>query len=70
MRSTPGLEQYLRCRIDRDRRGTLLTPLGGPKLHPLQAYGTADALAVIPAETTDLAAGVDLEAIVLERRHI
>lgn len=70
VRSSPGLEQYLRCRVDRDRRGTLLTPLGGPKVHPLQAYGTADALAVIPADTVSLEAGVDLEAIVLERRHL
>ena len=70
VRSSPGLEQYLRCRVDRDRRGILLTPLGGPKLHPLQAFGTADALAVIPADVAEVETGADLEAIILERRHI
>ena len=66
IRSMDGLEQLLRCRLDNG----VLTPLGGPGLHPLAALGGASALAVVPPEVVALPAGAELDAIVLERRHL
>jgi molybdopterin molybdotransferase len=63
-RSPAGKRQFLRGHYDR-AAGTV-TPVGGSGSHLVRALAHADALIVVPEADTSVAAGAEVEVIVLE----
>ncbi|MDI5971383.1 molybdopterin molybdotransferase MoeA [Streptomyces sp. SL13] len=61
-RSPRGRRQFLRARHHGD--GTV-TPVGGAGSHLVKALAHANALIVVPEETTDVAAGTDVDVVLL-----
>ncbi|WP_167538264.1 gephyrin-like molybdotransferase Glp [Streptomyces albofaciens] len=61
--SPKGRRQFLRGRHDPDT-GTV-TPVGGAGSHLVKALAQANALIVIPEETTEVAAGAEVEVVLL-----
>jgi molybdopterin molybdotransferase len=65
--SAPGREQYVRARFEIDDRGAHVTPVGGHGSHLMGDLSEANALVVVPAETTSVQAGTQVQALVLDR---
>jgi molybdopterin molybdotransferase len=63
-RSPEGKRQFLRGHYDR-AAGTV-TPVGGSGSHLVRALAHADALIVVPEADTSVAAGAEVEVVVLE----
>jgi molybdopterin molybdotransferase len=63
--SPAGKRQYLRGHYDR-MTGTV-TPVGGAGSHLVKALAHADALIVVPEADTSVAAGAEVDVIVLDR---
>jgi molybdopterin molybdotransferase len=60
--SRPGLRQFLRADLD----GSSVSPVGGPGSHLIGDLAQANALLVVPEETTELAAGATVDVLRLE----
>ncbi|WP_083518764.1 gephyrin-like molybdotransferase Glp [Serinicoccus chungangensis] len=68
-RSSPDRRTYTRVRIDRDPTGAYaVSPAGGAGSHLVAALARADALAVSEPEATEVAAGSEVELILLRPR--
>lgn len=67
--SPPGKRQFLRATLDVADGRYVARPVGGPGSHLLVGLARANALVVVPEETTELAAGEAVTVMVLERRH-
>jgi len=66
LRSPAGRRQLLRVVLQRtDSGGWLARGLGGTGSHLLTGLAAADALLVVPEETTEVAAGTELDALPL-----
>jgi molybdopterin molybdotransferase len=62
--SPGGRRQFLRAQYD-EQSGTV-TPVGGAASHLVKALAYADALIVVPEEVTSLAAGSEVDVVVLD----
>ncbi|GGB44602.1 molybdopterin molybdenumtransferase [Flexivirga endophytica] len=62
--SPPGRQQFARVVFDDD--GRVVRPIGGQGSHVLGGLAGSQALAVVPADTTDVAVGETLHVIPLE----
>lgn len=69
LNSPSGKRQFLRGKYVPPAEGELLgtvEPVGGPGSHLVAALAQADALLVVPEETTEVKPGVDLEVVLLD----
>ncbi len=65
-RSPQGKAQYARVQLEQDVTGAYAVRLaGGPGSHLVGGLASAEALAVVPADVTDVAAGSELEVVPL-----
>jgi molybdopterin molybdotransferase len=65
--SAPGREQYVRARFEVDGQDARITPVGGHGSHLMGDLSEANALVVVPAQTTRVSAGSQVQALVLDR---
>jgi molybdopterin molybdotransferase len=65
--SAPEREQYVRARFGIDGSGAHVTPVGGHGSHLMGDLSEANALIVVPAETTSVDAGSAVQVLVLDR---
>jgi molybdopterin molybdotransferase len=65
--SPPGLRHYVPVHVEPGTAAA--TAVGRPGVHPLGAFGTASALAVLSEDATDVVEGTRVPAIWLERRR-
>jgi molybdopterin molybdotransferase len=69
MRSPAGKRSFLRALVERDASGRLLArQSGGQGSHMLTGMAAANALLVVPEEMSEVPAGTQLPAMLLERR--
>lgn len=67
--SAKDRQAYTRVTVDRDSTGGYaVTPVGGPGSHLVGALALADALAVSPADLTQVPAGTEVELLLLRPR--
>ncbi len=64
-RSAPGREQYVRAQVD--ATGSRVSPVGGHGSHLMGDLSEANALIVVPADTTAVQAGSAVQVLVLDR---
>ena len=67
IRSAPDREQYVRARFAIDGGGAHVTPVGGHGSHLMGDLSEANALVVVPARTTSVQAGEQVQVLVLDR---
>ncbi len=67
IRSAPGRQQYVRARFEIDGAGAHVTPVGGHGSHLMGDLSEANALVVVPAETTAVQSGEQVQVLVLDR---
>ena len=67
--SPAGRRQFVRVRLGVEDGEYVATPVGGAGSHLIASMAHANALAVIPEETTELPVGTPVPVMVLERRH-
>ncbi len=65
--SPPGRAQYLRGELDAGDERVTVSPVGGPGSHLIGDLAQANALIVVPTETTSLDAGSRVRVIPLDR---
>jgi molybdopterin molybdotransferase len=65
--SAPQREQYVRARFEIDLMGPHVTPVGGHGSHLMGDLAEANALIVVPAETTAVQGGDQVQVLVLDR---
>jgi molybdopterin molybdotransferase len=65
--SLPGRQQYVRAQFGIDARGAHVTPVGGHGSHLLGDLSAANALIVVPPETTSVTGGGQVQVLVLDR---
>ena len=65
--SAKGKRQFVRAHFDIDGKGAHVTPVGGHGSHLMGDLSEANALVVVPEETTSLAAGEPVQVLVLDR---
>jgi molybdopterin molybdotransferase len=65
--SAPGREQYVRAQFGIDGGGAHVVPVGGHGSHLLGDLSDANALIVVPADTTYVDAGSQVRVLVLDR---
>jgi molybdopterin molybdotransferase len=63
----PDRDDLIRVRVSTPERTPVLTPLAGQQSHQITVTAQADALALIPTGTGDLAAGTDVAYLPLQR---
>ena len=66
-RAPAGKRQYARVRLDQAGPGLVCSPVGGQGSHLVADLASADALAVVPEEMTDVAEGTQLDCLLLDR---
>ncbi len=64
-RSPEGRRQFLRGRYEPGAGGGTVTPVGGAGSHLVEALAHANALIVVPEEATEVAAGADVDVVLL-----
>ena len=65
--SIAGKQQYARGRFEIDGKGAHVTPVGGHGSHLMGDLADANALIVLPADVTSVAAGEQVQVLVLDR---
>jgi molybdopterin molybdotransferase len=65
--SLPGRRQFLRARFQPDAKGARVEPVGGPGSHLVGDLSEANALIVVPEQTTHVDAGEQVQVLVLDR---
>jgi molybdopterin molybdotransferase len=65
--SAPERQQYVRARFELDASGPSVTPVGGHGSHLMGDLSEANALVVVPAATTAVRAGDQVQVLVLDR---
>ena len=66
LRSPEGKQQYVRVRYEADGGDATATPVGGPGSHLLGDLARSNALAVVPAGTTSVAAGELVDVLLVD----
>jgi molybdopterin molybdotransferase len=66
-RSLPERQQYVRARFGIDGGGTHVTPVGGHGSHLMGDLSEANALIMVPAETTEVGTDSQVQVLVLDR---
>jgi molybdopterin molybdotransferase len=69
LRSPAGRRSYLRGWLSVDQGAYAVRPIGGPGSHLIASLAAANALIVVPDETTEIEAGQAVSVLMLERRH-
>jgi molybdopterin molybdotransferase len=64
--SPEGRRQYLRGSYELGRGGPTVTPVGGPGSHLVGGLADANALVIVPEDTTSVAAGEQVQVLVLD----
>jgi molybdopterin molybdotransferase len=67
VKSPPGRAQYLRGELEAGDRTVTVSPVGGPGSHLIGDLSQANALIVVPTETTSLDAGATVTVVPLDR---
>ncbi len=67
--SPPGKRSFLRARLTVDAGAYLVAPVGGGGSHLIASLAAANALVVVPEDTTELVAGATVSVMLLERRQ-
>jgi molybdopterin molybdotransferase len=67
LRSTAGVRSYVPAWLDVRDNVYVITPTGAPS--QIASYGRANALVVVDPDTTDVAEGATVTALLLERRN-
>jgi molybdopterin molybdotransferase len=65
--SPPGREQYLRGELESGDARVTVSPVGGPGSHLVGDLAQANALIVVPADTTSLESGATVTVVPLDR---
>jgi len=65
--SAPARQQYVRARFTIDPMGAHVTPVGGHGSHLMGDLSEANALIVVPADTTAVQGGDQVDVLVLDR---
>ncbi len=65
--SPQGRQQYVRAQFEIDHHGAHVTPVGGHGSHLLGDLSEANALILVPAETTSVTGGQAVQVLVLDR---
>ncbi|MGN6132403.1 MAG: molybdotransferase-like divisome protein Glp [Nocardioidaceae bacterium] len=65
--SAPGKRQFVRARFEIDGRGAHVAPVGGHGSHLMGDLSEANALIVVPEDTTSVAPGDQVQVLVLDR---
>ncbi|HWL35031.1 MAG TPA: gephyrin-like molybdotransferase Glp [Frankiaceae bacterium] len=68
--SPAGRRQFVRVKVERSADRWVVTPTGGPNADLLTGLASANGLAIVPEETTEVAEGTPLLTWLLERRGI
>ncbi|HVF03806.1 MAG TPA: gephyrin-like molybdotransferase Glp [Frankiaceae bacterium] len=68
--STPGRRQFVRARVERAADRWVVTPTGGPHADLLTGLASANGLAIVPEDVTEVTEGMPLLTWLLERRGI
>jgi molybdopterin molybdotransferase len=68
--SPAGRRQFVRVRVERSADRWVVTPTGGPDADLLTGLASANGLAIVPEDTTEVAEGTPLLTWLLERRGI
>ncbi len=67
--STVGRRQYVRARYRVEEQGPVVSPVGGHGSHLIGDLATANALLVVPEASTGIAAGTQVEVLVLDEEY-
>jgi molybdopterin molybdotransferase len=67
--SPPGLRSYVRASLAVEQGAYVVRPVGGAGSHLIAALAAANALIVVPENTTELDAGSPVTVMMLERRQ-
>jgi molybdopterin molybdotransferase len=67
--SPPGKRTYARAWVSVEKGEYVVSPVGGSGSHLIASLAGANALVVVPADTTELAAGAVVTVMLLERRQ-
>ncbi len=65
--SAPGKRQFVRAQFEIDPKGALVTPVGGHGSHLIGDLSEANALIVVPEDTTRVDPGSQVQVMVLDR---
>lgn len=65
-----GKRQYARARLETRGGAPVVRPVGGSGSHLIASLAHANALIVLPEDVTDVAAGEEVDVLVLERRSV
>ncbi len=65
--SAAGRSQYVRARFEIDAKGAHVSPVGGHGSHLMGDLSDANALIVVPEDVTSVAAGEQVQVLVLDR---
>jgi molybdopterin molybdotransferase len=68
--SPAGVRQFVRVKVERSADRWVVTPTGGPHADLLSGLASANGLAIVPEDTTEVAEGTPLLTWLLERRGI
>jgi molybdopterin molybdotransferase len=65
--SAPERQQYVRAHFQIDADGAKVTPVGGHGSHLMGDLSDANALVVVPEDVRSVAAGTQVQVLVLDR---
>jgi len=66
IRSPEGRRQFVRAEVGADAGGLTATPVGGHGSHLIGDLAASNALVVVPEETTSVAAGEQVQVVLLD----
>lgn len=69
LRSPPGRRSFLRARVRVEQGRYVVSPIGGQGSHLIADLAAANALVVVPEDTTEVPAGAGVSVSLLERRQ-
>jgi molybdopterin molybdotransferase len=67
VKSSPGRRQFVRASYEETHRGASVVPVGGTGSHLIADLASANALIVVPEDTTSLSAGDTVSVLALDR---
>ncbi len=67
--ASAGRRQYVRARYERSKGGPVVRPVGGHGSHLLGSLAEANALVVVPEETTGLTAGEQVQVLLMDEEN-
>jgi len=70
LRAPAGKRQYARARLETRDGASVVSLVGGSGSHLIASLAHANALIVLPEDVTEVAAGDEVDVLVLERRNV